>query len=87
MGNVIEVGEIKICSICHKRQAKYLCDMPVGRIKTSHLKKSNGVTDYENSFKWSTYTCDREICEECAISLGNDIHFCKECMERIKRLN
>ena len=86
MGEVVEVGEITVCAICHKRKAKYLCDMPKSRGKTLHLKKENGVTDYENSFKWFTDTCDLPICEKCAVEVGGDIHFCKWCIEKLKQL-
>lgn len=84
MGEVIEVGEITACSICHKRKAEILCDMPRSRGKTLHIKKPNGVTDYENSFKWTTSTCDRPICKECAVEVGGDIHFCKACVAKLK---
>ena len=84
------VGEIlpenERCDICRKRKAKYLCDMPTFRSKTLHIKKENGVTDYENSFKWHTHTCDKKICEECAVGLGGDIHFCKDCFEKIRKM-
>lgn len=86
MGDVIKVGEIKVCRICKKKQAKFLCDMPNGRFKNMHIKKENGITDYENSFKWETSTCDVEVCEKCAIEIGNDIHFCKRCIERLKNI-
>lgn len=86
MGEVVEIPQYEICTICRKRKAEYLCDMPTGRAKMLHLKKPNGVTDYENSFKWYTITCDRAICKECAIEIGNDIHFCKKCMKKIKSL-
>ena len=84
MGKVIEVGEFKRCIICKKRQATLLCDMPVGRIKNMHFKLPNGLTDYENSFKEYTNTCDREICEKCAIEVNSGIHFCKICLSKLK---
>ena len=86
MGDVVEVGEITVCAICHKKQARFLCDMPISRGKTLHIKKENGVTDYENSFKWHTSTCDLPICITCAVEVGNDIHFCKDCVSKLKQI-
>lgn len=74
------------CDICHKRKVEFLCDMPTFRSKMLHLKKENGVTDYENSFKWITHTCDRKICRKCAVEVGGDIHFCKCCMDKLRRV-
>lgn len=74
------------CDICHKRKAEFLCDMPIFRSKMFHLKKENGVTDYENSFKWTTHTCDRKICVKCAVEVGGDIHLCECCMKKLSRL-
>jgi len=74
MGKVIEFAK---CSICCKRPAKYLCDMPIGIIKHMHLTK-------DNSFKEYTITCDKPICEKCAIEVNRGIHFCKRCFEKLK---
>lgn len=74
------------CSICHKRKAEYLCDMPTARVKLLHIKRENGVTDYANSFKWTTLTCDRKVCKECTVEVGADIHFCKRCIKKLKEI-
>lgn len=74
------------CDICHKRKAEFLCNMPMFRGKMMHLKKENGVTDYENSFKWTTLTCDRKMCSKCATEVGGDIHFCKRCVDRLRKI-
>ena len=71
------------CQICGKRKAEFLCDMPKGRAKMLHIKNPDGTTDYKNSFKSYTRTCDKRICDKCAVYLGNDIHFCKGCMKNI----
>ena len=80
------VPENERCDICRKRKAEFLCDMPEGRILTLHIRKLDGSTDYENSYKWITTTCDAKICKECAVEVGNDIHFCMKCFERIKKI-
>lgn len=79
MGDVIEVGKLIKCSICGKRQATFLCDMPIGRIKNLHIKNDN-----KNSFKGWTVTCDRAVCEKCAIEVNSGIHFCKHCLSKLK---
>lgn len=73
------------CDICHKRKAEFLCDMPIFRTHTLHIRKTNGLTDEENSFKWITHTCDRKICKKCAAEVGGDIHFCKSCMDKLRQ--
>ena len=72
--------------ICRKRKAEFLCDMPVGRMRTLHFKNDDVTTDYENSFKWLTNTCDKSICSKCATEIAGDIHFCKKCIEKLKRV-
>lgn len=74
------------CVICNKRKAEFLCDMPKFRSKMLHLKKENGVTDYENSFKTTTCTCDAQICRKCSVEVGGDIHFCKSCMDKLRQI-
>ena len=83
MGQVIKVDTFEKCFICRKRQARYLCDMPIARVKNNHISY-NGKTDYENSFKEYTVTCDKSICEKCSIEINKDIHFCKKCYEKLK---
>ena len=85
MGEVIKVENFELCSICHKREATLLCDFPIGRTKTFHMKLPNGLTDYNNSFKEYTITCNRPICKECAVNIGNGLHFCKDCYERLRK--
>jgi hypothetical protein len=84
MGEVIEVGKFQSCTICHKRQATLLCDMPIGRIKNLHWKLPNGLTDYDNSFKEYTKTCDKPICEKCSKEVNQGVHFCKICLSKLK---
>ena len=75
MGDVVNVGEITVCTICHKRQAKLLCDMPTGIISTTSRK-----------FGTFTATCDKEICSECAVEVRGGIHFCKDCVSKLKQI-
>lgn len=84
MGNVVQVGKFIPCNICRKRQAIVLCDMPVGTAKTLHVRMKNGMTDYEDSFKKYTITCDRQVCEKCAVVVDSNFHFCKRCYLKLK---
>lgn len=71
------------CSICGKKRGKFLCDFPLARVQNMHLRdEKTGETDYKNSFKIWTRTCDRLICEDCVIDMGDGIHICKKCSAR-----
>ena len=71
MGDVMDVdfSQVRMCSVCHVRQARCLCDFPVGKIRP---------VDHHG-------TCDRPLCRECAIHLAGDIHICPDCAERLAR--
>ena len=92
MGEVIDVGEFHTCSICHKRQATLLYDMPIGRVKNLHLSTTKKLvdgtyfksTDYHNSFKEHTLTCDRDVCDKCSKEISIGVHFCKMCLSKLK---
>ncbi len=84
MGEVIKVDNFTICSICKKRKATILCDMPTSRVHNLHLRNDDNSTDYKNSFKQYTETCDSPVCEKCALEVGGDIHFCKLCADKLK---
>lgn len=71
------------CEICGKRKAEFLCDMPKRKVKMLHIKNPDGTTDYKNSFKSYMCTCDKRICSKCALDLGNNVHFCKNCVKQI----
>lgn len=94
MGDVIEVTNFEKCSICGRGQGTILCDMPIGTVKNLHISKIEKlpdgscvrVTDYNNSFKETTLTCDRIVCEKCAIEISSNIHFCRNCFEKIESL-
>ena len=76
---VLSITTFIKCAICGERQAKILCDMPVGRGKNLHIKN-----DRENSFKEWTITCDKAVCEKCSVEVNPGIHFCKDCLSKIK---
>lgn len=82
MEEVIKVGKFIPCVICRKRQATLMCDMPIARIKNLHVKV-DGLTDFNESFKEYTDTCDKAICEYCAKEVNPGIHFCKDCLTKL----
>lgn len=52
------------CDFCHKKKFTKLCDFVDGHTWTSI------------DFRQVPNTCDRKICDECAVNLGNDFDFC-----------
>ena len=86
MNEVTYIDEYVKCSICNKRKATLLCDMPKQQIMHFHVKLPIGETDFKNSFKKTTITCDNPICEKCATQVGAGIHFCKSCVTTLKEL-
>lgn len=84
MDKIIKIDNFVLCAICHKRQATILCDFPTGRVKNFHMRNSDGTTDFENSFKEYTTTCDNPVCSKCAVEIKPGIHFCKKCYEKLK---
>ena len=71
------------CSICNKRPATKLCDFPTGHIRyighpPRHLMqqaKSDAFAFKEVKMSW-TLTCDKPLCDQCAISIREEIDFC-----------
>lgn len=63
-----------MCVFCQKREATLLCDFPTGVFATSL------------DFKTHRTTCDRPICERCAIHIADDTDFCPKCIEDLREL-
>lgn len=61
------------CVFCRKRKATLLCDFITGSIWTSI------------DFNRVPQTCDRQMCEKCAIEMNEEYHFCPKCVEVVKR--
>jgi len=89
---IIEIGKLNEgeveCRICKIRKATTLCDFPKARCySVGHPPKVNGVVNLKEPMIWTT-TCDRPMCEKCAIHMGNDIHICIYCSKQlIERMN
>lgn len=72
-----------ICASCNKRPATKLCDFPLRHCRyighpPRHLMlqaKSDAFGFKEVNMSW-TMTCDKPLCDQCAISMNCDIDFC-----------
>ena len=71
------------CSHCHKRPATRLCDFPIGRAKyIGHPPRSQMLQSQMNNVAFSevklsrTITCDKPLCDECAVKVGSEIDLC-----------
>lgn len=62
------------CEFCKKRKATRLCDFVVGEFWTSI------------DFKTKRFTCDKPICDECALKLNDHFDFCPTHKEHVKKL-
>lgn len=69
-----------LCSTCNKRPATKICDFPIGRSRCiGHPPRGRrDYVDYafvETKMSW-TETCDKPLCDQCAISMNAEIDFC-----------
>jgi len=73
----LDIKETYTCTICNKAPAKYQCDFPRRYL---HIKTESKLL---REVKQQTHlqTCDRYICENCAITMGDGIHICTECLQ------
>lgn len=89
MGDSFPFEGKRLCDVCGKRIATRLCDMPIGRMSfCGHLPRHLAVM-LPSRIVWEvpmhqTVTCDRALCDRCAVSLGPDIDLCPACVQRVK---
>lgn len=83
MNTIIPFPTGLICTVCHKRQATRLCDFPIGRTHyIGHPPRSQMSEAQNANVAWKkvqmdkTITCDKPLCDECAIHMQNNIDFC-----------
>jgi hypothetical protein len=72
IGEIVPVEER--CRFCKNKRATKLCDFPSGKWVSPHMVKKHG----------KTITCDRPMCDDCAIEVSHDTDFCPECMKVIE---
>lgn len=69
------------CAYCG-RPALFACDMPVahhrwcGHPPRSEMERGNGQMSWQEA-------CSKPLCGMCAISIGNDVHFCLGCAGQV----
>jgi hypothetical protein len=89
---IIEIGKLNetetVCTLCKIRKATVLCDFPESRSHfAGHPPKVNGAVNLKEPMSW-TNTCDRPMCEKCAIKMDNEIHICTSCCAKLtERMN
>lgn len=87
MDDVIDITG-GVCVFCHKRPATRLCDAPVGMQRfCGHPPRSLAIY-LPDRLVWEispVITCDKPMCEECAIEIVSGIDYCPRCIERIKK--
>ena len=88
MGVVSPFTAAPLCSVCHKRPATKLCDFPIGHAHyighpPRHLMQQaqNADVAWKKVDMHCTITCDKLLCDECSVQMGNDIDFCTSHVE------
>ena len=71
------------CSVCKRRPATKLCDFPIGRDRyVGHpprhlmLESQNSKYAFKKVEMSRTLTCDKALCDACAIHINNEIDLC-----------
>lgn len=72
-----------LCSICKTRPATKQCDFPTRKTyyighppRYLMLQAQSFNTAFQKIEMATTHTCDKLLCDECAITMGNGIDFC-----------
>ena len=91
MADIIHFGQI--CSNCKKRIATRLCDFPIGISRyIGHPPRS--IMERSGNYQYAFYkvemshtiTCNRPLCDQCAIKNGKEIDFCPSHKEVFKNV-
>ena len=86
-GEIIEVdlANKRLCFFCGKRIATKLCDAPLAVIKwcghPPRYMTQNRPWEYPREV---VATCDRFLCDKCAVDMGRGLDFCPLCVKRLK---
>ena len=56
----------ELCEICHKRPFSLLCDFQI----------NSGIISSTNGFRGIPQTCDKKMCEGCAVNVWYDGDIC-----------
>lgn len=78
------------CCICNKRVATRLCDFPIGTSRyIGHPPKSQLQEAKRLDVAWKkvemkkTITCDKPLCDKCAIKINGNVDICPACKDKI----
>lgn len=66
------------CQICGRKPATKQCDAPIGTTRTficNRAARKLKITE-------DTITCDKHICDDCAVSAGANVDYCLDCIEK-----
>jgi len=71
------------CNFC-KQSASKLSDKVIGLVGLSgHPRRIDGIIQYKESMSHNL-TCDKPICDKCAIHLNEHMDICPDCYNLIK---
>lgn len=71
-----EVSPYDRCMVCGKKRAVFLCDFPANNILFDFPDLETG----EKIPMQQENTCDLPMCEDCAVEVAKNRHFCKTCV-------
>lgn len=79
-----------LCSVCKKRTATRLCDFPIGTSRyVGHPPRGQMREAKKHSVAWKkvemskTITCDKPLCDKCAIKVHENFDLCPSCRAKI----
>lgn len=65
--------QMSVCQACRKRGHTKLCDFATG----------SGIVTSRN-FSELTITCDKKLCDECAVNIWKECDICPDHAEEVK---
>ena len=74
------------CSFCHKRPAARLCDAPIGTQRFVGHPPRFLAAYHPDHLSWNiprVITCDRPMCDACAVEIIPGVDYCPDCIKRI----
>lgn len=63
-----------LCEVCKKRHYTKLCDFAVG----------SGIISSSRNFAELTRTCDKKLCDKCAVNIWTDCDICPGHAEEVR---
>lgn len=86
MGDIVKFEPGELCVFCKRRKATRACDFPVGRAHyVGHPPKIGGIIPPGVPMSY-TMTCNRLMCDKCAMNIAHEIDFCPRCAARLREM-